>query len=35
MSKEEIFCYKGLLFGQIFVFLNILFTDIFLEQGII
>ena len=33
--QKRKFCYNGLLFSQIFVFLSILFTDFFLEQGII
>ena len=33
--QKRKFCYKKLLLSQIFVFLSILFTDIFLEQGII
>ena len=33
--QKRKFCYNGLLFSQIFVLLSILFTDFFLEHGII
>ena len=33
--QKRKFCYNGLLFSPIVVFLSILFIDFFLEQGII